>query len=164
MKGWHKRHCECVFALFRYKNDEIFLGEKFQKMWTAPVSDFEQFSVKLWLPRRVSKYKFYDSAVKSGFRHYGPTFICAFPNMVKNGQIGQKPSKIPKFGWFESLIQKFWPRTTFWPILKPFRSKKVNFREIWKFPGFYHSKVAKFKIRPFWPIFGPKNLVLVTFY
>ena len=164
MKGWLKRHCECVFALFRYRNDLIFLSEKFQKMWMTPVSDFEQFSVKLWLPKRISRYKFCDSAEKSGFHHYGHRFICTLPNMVKNGQISQKPSKIPKFGWFERFIQKFWPFTTLGQILKPFRSKKVDFREIWKFPGFHHSKVTKFKIRPFWPIFGTKNLVLVTFY
>ena len=76
-------------------------------MWTAPVSDFEQFSMKLWLPRRVSKYKFYDSAVKSGFRHYGPTFICAFPNMAK------KPQKSPNLADLRVLYKNFGPELRF---------------------------------------------------
>ena len=70
--------------------------EKFQKMWMAPIREFEQFSVKLWLPRRTFRYKFYDSAGKSGFRHSAPAFICAFPNTVKNGHFD--PLRPPE--WF----------------------------------------------------------------
>ena len=125
----------------------------------APVQKFLQFPVKLWPPWQNFECIFYDSGGKSWFRHSGDRFILSFLNMVKNNKNWKKATNMPIFGWFEHLIKTFWWKTTFTSILKPFRSKKVNFRNFSKFSGFYCNKGTIFEIWPPVHIFDQMNLV-----
>ena len=160
---WFKRHWHAVIALFRYKNDKIFLGENDQKMSKALLKNFPQFAVKPRPPGQSSICIFYVFGAKCQFNPYGTGKKWPFPNSVKNDK---KPRVLenPKNWQFEHLSQNNKPPTTFWPILSPIGSKKVHFFNFWKNLGFPYSNLTKSQIRPFWPTFGPKNLVLVTFY
>ena len=120
---------------------------------------FLQFSVKLRPPWQSFGCIFYDSGGKCRFRHGGAPQKWPFPNMVKNGKNWQKAAKMAFLGWFKRLTKKFWWKTTFTPILKPFWSKKVNFRNFSKFSGFHCSKGAIFEIWPPAPIFDQTNLL-----
>ena len=156
---WFKRHWQSVFALCRYKKDQNFLAENFWKMSIARVRKFLQFPVKVWPPWRSFGCIFYDSGGKSWFRHSGDRFILSFLNMVKNDKNWKKATNMPIFGWFEHLIKTFWWKTTFTSILKPFRSKKVNFRNFSNFSGFHCSKGTILEIWPPAPIFDQTNLL-----
>ena len=129
---WFKRHWQSVFALFRYKNDQICHGQKYPKMSMPPVPDFEQFSKKLQHPTRTPVPKFYDFAHFLEFHHCGALFFGPY-------QTGSKMTKMAKSAWksqnfanlsvlakimsLELRFDQFWAQSNqkkslFWPVEK----------------------------------------------
>ena len=102
------RDTESAFLHFCGTETKKFFWVKIsKKCQRLPFQILNNFTRNPGLPGKLLGINFLIQKDFLNFVTPNTVFFREFPNMVKNDKNGRKAPKIPKFGWFEGLRQKF---------------------------------------------------------